>query len=73
MTRRSRFALSLVFILAAVAAVVYHIRTKATVQVATAPVTDGPMTRRIVAHEHPKWSESDLERETARRMSHGAV
>jgi HlyD family secretion protein len=50
MTRQSRFALSLIVTLTVVAAaVVYHIRTKATVQVATAPVTDGPMTRHIVA------------------------
>jgi len=49
MTRQSRFALSLIVTLAVVAAVVYNMRTKATVQVATAPVTDGPMTRRIVA------------------------
>jgi hypothetical protein len=30
------------------------------------------MVRRIVAHEHPDWSAASVERETARRTSHGA-
>lgn len=49
MSRKSRYALSLIFTLVACAVVVYTIRTKPTVQVSTAPVTDGPMTRHIVA------------------------
>ncbi len=26
-----------------------------------------------LAHEHPDWSEAEIMRETARRLSHGAV
>jgi hypothetical protein len=29
--------------------------------------------RRVIAREHPEWSEAEVARETARRMSHGAV
>src|SRR5258706_2213920 len=49
MPPRSPSGFSLFFSPAAVAAVVYHIRTRATVRGATARVTDGPMTRHIVA------------------------
>ncbi len=31
------------------------------------------MVRRIAQAEHPEWSEAELERYVARRMSHGAV
>jgi hypothetical protein len=31
------------------------------------------MVRRVIAHEHPEWSEAEVARETARRMSQGAV
>jgi hypothetical protein len=31
------------------------------------------MIRCIVAREHPEWSEAEVAREVARRMSHGAV
>jgi hypothetical protein len=27
----------------------------------------------LLAHEHPEWSEAHLEREVARRLSHGSV
>jgi hypothetical protein len=29
--------------------------------------------RRVLAREHPEWSEAEVARETARRMSRGAV
>jgi hypothetical protein len=28
---------------------------------------------RVVAHQHPEWSEANVNREVARRMSYGAV
>jgi Rv0078B-related antitoxin len=31
------------------------------------------MIRAIVAREHPDWSEDEINRQVARRMSHGAV
>ena len=49
MSRHLRSALSCILILVAAAGAVYQLRTKPRVQVMTAPVTDGPMTRRIVA------------------------
>jgi len=33
----------------------------------------GQMIRARIAHEHPDWSEDRIQRELARRMSHGAV
>ncbi len=29
--------------------------------------------RRTAAHQHPDWSEAELERHVAQRMSHGAI
>jgi hypothetical protein len=29
--------------------------------------------RRTAAHQHPEWSEAELDRHVARRMSHGAI
>lgn len=31
------------------------------------------MTRAIIAREHPDWSEDEIRRQVARRMSHGAL
>ena len=31
------------------------------------------MIRAIIAQEHPDWSEAEIQRHVARRMSHGAV
>src|SRR5580765_297052 len=49
MERKYWFALSAIMILAAGAVLIYEFRRPAELQVSTAPVTDGPMTRRIIA------------------------
>ena len=49
MVRKYWFTLSVIIILAAGAVLLYEFRRPAELQVSTAPVTDGPMTRRIVA------------------------
>src|SRR4249919_89840 len=49
MSRNLRYALSLIFALIAGAVAFHELRSRPQLQVSTAPVTDGPMTRRIVA------------------------
>jgi HlyD family secretion protein len=49
MVRKYWFTLSAIIILAAGAVLIHEFRRPAELQVSTAPVTDGPMTRRIVA------------------------